>query len=403
MALPWLPSKALLWFAACGSPQDEGEDWTVLWDRDPAAAAEQIRELADPVEQIAAVTELSESRPGSTLELCTLLAPGQARERCERLNARPHLWAERKGRSPALAGLKAQLPDAEDVDPGCAAGESEHACIEEQARAAAGHGDLGRARGLCGRIGDETWHGECLFSAAEAAVSRRGPFGYASAVELCLAADPFAENCLNHLVMQLADGAPSASCGKEKEWAVVHSAANGVRAAWNWRDPEMAAQSAERLWSEALGMAYAKAEPVTGDPLDALPGELHPHVRAAAMRRLMALEPPRQHTLQEWVRLGQQVLSQRLDGSPKRDQMGRFLAAADLWEQTEELPSIAYMATSRRLVAEDPAADLAICALEAAARQPPAYLPLLEEGKRHPAEAVRRTAERLLRKVGAGD
>ena len=110
-----------------------------------------------------------------------------------------------------------------------------------------------------------------------------------------------------------------------------------------------------------------------------------------------------QHTLQEWVRLGQQVLGQRQGGSPKRDQMGRFLAAADLWEQTEELPSIAYMATSRRLVAEDPAADLAICALEAAARQPPAYLPLLEEGARHPAEAVRRTAERLLRKVGAGD
>jgi hypothetical protein len=400
----WLLSSGLSLLTACqnGREKDGEGDFTALWDRDPGSAAERIRKMEDPIEQIAAVTELSESRPGSTTELCSLLDPGQARKRCERLNARPHLWEERKSSSPALATYRAQLPSPERIDPGCSEEENLHACIDEQARAAAGHGDLARASGLCAGIEEETWHGECLFSAAEAAVSYRGPYGYASAVELCLAAAPFVENCLNHLIMQLADGAPSASSPREEDWAIVHTAANGVRSAWNWRDPKLAEQASERLWSEALGMAYSKSEPVSGDPLDALPERLHPHVRAAAMRRLMALEPPRQHSLEEWIRLGQEVLSQRQGGSGKRDQMGRFLAAADLWVPGTDQPSIAYMATSRRTLSTDPSADLAICALEAAARRPPAHLPLLEEGTRHPSPEVRETAERLLQKVDGG-
>ena len=160
----------------------------------------------------------------------------------------------------------------------------------------------------------------------------------------------------------------------------------------------MAQLAHDRLWSEALGLAYAAAKPITGDPVDALPENLHPHIHAAIMRRLMAIDPPSTHKLSTWVELGQNSLQKRKKGSPKRDQQVTFRAVPDLWKETTSPsgPVIAYMATSKRLWSSQQNIDLAICALEAAARNPPHHISLLEEGKQHPNLLVQATATRLL-------
>ena len=75
-----------------------------------------------------------------------------------------------------------------------------------------------------------------------------------------------------------------------------------------------------------------------------------------------------------------------------------FRAVPDLWKETDA-PSesvIAYMATSKRLWSDQPDIDLTICALEAAARQPPHHQSLLKEGLSHPNPLVQDTASRLL-------
>ena len=60
------------------------------------------------------------------------------------------------------------------------------------------------------------------------------------------------------------------------------------------------------------------------------------------------------------------------------------------------VPSVSYLGLSRRAVADEVAADLAICMLEAAAMHPARPPGLLEEGAQHPHSLVRLTAERLI-------
>ena len=96
--------------------------------------------------------------------------------------------------------------------------------------------------------------------------------------------------------------------------------------------------------------------------------------------------------------MAENCLNARSNKFHDRDIDSRFQAAADLWEESTQ-ESVAYMATSRRLYASDSHIDLHIALLEAAARIPPAHLPLLQEGEEHNHPLVRETAERLLRKI----
>ena len=148
-------------------------------------------------------------------------------------------------------------------------------------------------------------------------------------------------------------------------------------------------------------MAYSAVKPVSGDPLDALLAEttLLPHIRSAAMRRLMAIDSPNKHSLKQWISLAKKSLQHREKGTSKRDQQGRFIAVADLWETTSDHSSIAFMATSRRAWSNEEEVDLAICALETAARHPPNHMTLLQEGKEHQHPLIKWTAERLLKKI----
>ena len=163
----------------------------------------------------------------------------------------------------------------------------------------------------------------------------------------------------------------------------------------------MAEMAGSRLWSEAIGVAYSQAKPVSGDSLDALGPAYAPFIRAAVMRRLMLIDPPMTHSLAEWINLGSEAMQARQKGSAQRDLQGKFLAAADLWPKETVPPegskTIAYMATSTRIHSADPVVDLHICALEAAARIPPDSKKLLKEGQDHTDEEVRWTANRLLK------
>ena len=85
--------------------------------------------------------------------------------------------------------------------------------------------------------------------------------------------------------MLLAKRAPSAHASNQKEWAAIESASNAIRAAWSWRDRTLLKKYQDRLWSEALGMAYAGIRPVTGEPLDVLSEEHLAHIHSGLTRR----------------------------------------------------------------------------------------------------------------------
>ena len=155
----------------------------------------------------------------------------------------------------------------------------------------------------------------------------------------------------------------------------------------------------ERLWSEAIGVAYTGIKPVTGEPFDVLSKDFHPHVRSALARRLLQIDAPQTHNLATWVELAQNCAKKRAGSKSSRDIASRFQAAPNLWDSSVQEASIAYMATSRRLVSSNAEIDFTIAILEAAARIPPAHLPLLEEGLRHAHPLVQQTAKRLLEQI----
>jgi len=182
-------------------------------------------------------------------------------------------------------------------------------------------------------------------------------------------------------------GTDQIRCERHPEYLVVARSQTGKEAV-------------DRLWSESIGVAYAAVKPVSGDPLEALPIEAKPHVHAAIMRRLMAIDSPKKHNLEQWIQLGKQALLHRQNGNPQRDQQGRFLAVADLWEDDASgKPQIAYMATSKRTWSAEEDIDLGICALETAAWHPPDHLELRQEGSKHSHPLVQWTAKRLLKKI----
>ena len=73
---------------SCTTPQP---DFIEQWKQDKAQTIEDLRQLQNPMKQLLLVTQLSEAYPGQTQELCSILQDQQGRERCARINERPHL------------------------------------------------------------------------------------------------------------------------------------------------------------------------------------------------------------------------------------------------------------------------------------------------------------------------
>ena len=430
------PTGAELHDCADGAAGQACRDaWAVAtWPEDPDAVAQAIAAETDPVRRIAWVNHITEAFPGGTSRLCDALDAGPAKERCFKVNTRGHLMPftpgqagrstapselDRPGGGPAttrlepppdtpsplaevaalaesaamLAQDRAECTDAPDA----------HSCVNRIAKAAAEAGDAAAAAGACKTIATKKWATECSFAAAEAAVITGGAAAYGGAVDLCLVSGDFAANCQAHLLGRLAALAPDATAAA-RDWQPAVQAAEGIAAAWQDRVPGFAPLALDRFWSDALAFAYAKARPVTGDPLadGAVPPRFHRHVRAAAASRLLVVQGrmgPR--SLEQWSAALSEALDRR-EGATDTRRRGdtRLRPAEDTWigDQPEDRqrPATFYLGTARRTWSEDAEADGLICLLEAAARWQPHGRPLLAEGAEHEDQAVRWTAERLL-------
>jgi hypothetical protein len=230
---------------------------------------------------------------------------------------------------------------------------------------------------------------------AEESVRQRGTLAYGNAVELCLQAGEFSDNCQQHLIMQLAQVAPDAD--SRSDWQSIFSAHNAIQSTWGWRDKDLEFKYQHRLWAESIGISFSGVNKINGNLLDVVPPMFHPHVYAAAARRLFQLEEINKHSLAEWSTLLMSKLEHRSNKPESINLQRRFLSVPDLWEGTEQ--SINYLATSRRLTSSNPQVDVQICILEAAARRPPVTTELLNEGAASTEPLVQKTALRLIRTI----
>ena len=141
---------AMWWLMmACWSAgEPEGPDRVNRFNSEPDVVIAEVLAMTDPVAQEVAVLELCEAWPGYTSTLCAALPEGAARSRCDRFNARPHLWSIEQnstsaswsgGVSSGRLGLPAAFLQTWS-GAAAAAGEcagSDHACLEAAAQGSA--------------------------------------------------------------------------------------------------------------------------------------------------------------------------------------------------------------------------------------------------------------------------
>jgi hypothetical protein len=392
-------------------------DWLVAhWRSDPQRVVAEVQALPDGPERLAAVQAVAEAHPGSAGELCPTLPEGSARDRCKRINSRPHLWqidladpeagAQGAGKVfPHLVPTGALVSPWEGVPgaaPTCPDDMPARLCRAEASWAAALAGRADDAARICLSIEEERWRFECFFEAAERIFEPPKRDRIGDAVSLCLGAGPYLGRCLGHLSTTVARSAPAAGAGERSAWERLNRHAKEARSVLDPLDPGLAARFTADAWARSLAVAYSTVPVVTGDPLDVVEPHAVPHVRAAAAWRLVQLEGSTDRSLAAWQALLEDALRAR--GSSEDwppiapPETLRFI---DLWP--EELPGeeqiqwAPLLVGLKRALVRDPVADGAVCLLEAAAQDSRKHPTLFASALDSPQREVRWTAARLLR------
>ena len=367
---------------------------------EPAAALN----AADELTRLAALRSLAEA--GRLPALCPQLDPGPAQESCRRLGGRPHLRVAptplragpRSAPGPAAASLvpDPQLrsallelpPDRGDCPDGAPP------CLTTAALSLETEPAVSR----CLAITEEVGRKECLFRVAEARAET--PDSAAEVAELCLAALDFAPRCLGHTTNREARAAV-ARYVLDGQLSGLTRTADALAAPWAGRDDSLGIEVRGRFWSAAMEALFAWMPTPGGAAFAGLPAEALPHARAALVQRLMTDAPGAYPSLAAWTAAAQAALEAPTPPLPWPGAPPAPLSKVALWTRDEgeadaRVPAAHLRETSRRAFSEDPAIDLSICVLEAAAREPRADTrALLQEGAAHPDPLVRWTAERL--------
>lgn len=417
-----------LLLAACGrgAPPERLQDcadapcqsaWVLAHlDQDPQGTASAIAGLRDPVAQLALVELIGSTQPQQLAALCDELPASEVRGRCSSLAARGHLWKKQMSRGPSARESAANAGDEglADLVPARSAAIwqtrnqspiSVENCTSvaqlcQTAAAVAALPDSGRAAGFCLAIEDPRWQSECFFKAAEAAYTTLPDDRIGDASALCLGAGDYARHCLRHLTWVSARRAPNALSGGQSDWDAYGRALDALASPLA-PDPALQSSFLDIAWANGLRAAYDGQVAITGRPLDFVPAERQPDVRAAAVWRLWNLEAQQPRDLAAWVARAAEVLADR-DRRPgahrgePREHLDWLSGWSDLLPEERALPRVSLLGMGHRTTSEDVPTDLAICVLEAAGHASPPSRALLREGQSATDPRVRWTALRLL-------
>ena len=374
---------ALLLASGC----HEAPSLTARWRSDPDQAAAEIAALP-PTEQLAAVETILLVDPAGVGPLCGVLPEGDARLRCRTVQTRPHLW--RGDAVPATTALPSPLAGTPPSTGRCDDLANPTVCWSRHAVGRASAGDAGGAAGGCLAIAAEPWRSECMFQSAETLLEARGLDRYPDAVSLCALSEAFVTDCLEHGVAQLAARAPATPGG---DWQPVRAAAEMITAHWQDIAPRQGRQQREALWALASALVYVEAPTISSAPLEVLPVEAHPHIRAAMAWRLLRLSDSADlDTLT--ARLADTPLE---DSMPPARQPRALVGLPDSWGDAVppvDAKTTTWMGISTRVVSPEATVDGTIALLEAAARQP-GREDLIGQALAHTDPLVAWTAQRL--------
>ncbi len=394
------------------------------WAGDPAAVTARVTSIPDEFTRTVVVGRLCEAYPGATRALCASLPMGPSRERCDRLNSRPHLsvvpGAAAIGNSAATGGVPSddapapELPMAPptpsfpevrlplpalpaEVPDACADVADRGACLDRAAANAVIAGQPGVADAICARHADTRWADECRFSSAEEGVRARRGEAYPAAAVLCGASSRFAQECWAHVLTRLPRNIPLPNAAKPKARAAIELAAT-IRRTWEGAGERVADVHVGRFWALYFANVYRRAAEVDGTPLDVYPEEAWPHARAAATVRLHALGRLQGGYAEQLTQL-REALAHRKVVSTGRGEGSDLVYVPELGAPVTDGPTVSFLGAPRRALGADEEQDLRMCLVESAARTATPQVALLREAAAGDDPRVAAEARRLLEEL----
>lgn len=392
------------------------------WPGDPAGVTARVVAMNDQVARAVVVSKLGEAYPGQTMKLCDALPHGFSRDRCRRLNDRPHL-AFRAGQHPAptaVAPVSGGAPASMGATASGKLGPKEHylplvrlpvgeatveeglcvgvpdpaACLEGQAVEAVARANPARANAICSLRTEQRWADECRFNAAEEVIRiHHGP-SYAAAAAMCGVASEFTEECWVHILTWLPRAIPTPEAGPTpgREAAGL---ADAVRVAWAGAGEGVADVHVDRFWALYFAQSYRQTPAPDGTPLGDYPEAAAPHIRAAAAMRLRELGALHGSLAQQLATF-QEKLAHRSTGvaaaRPKPPTLV-FVKYLDVAEATA--PTAFFLNSARRPTSADPDTDALLALVVSAAYSTPPDTALLAEAAQHSDPRVAEEAKRL--------
>lgn len=383
--------------------------WAVeRWPEEREAVTERLRGLGTDTERLVAVMTVVEAHPGTSASLCSLLPRGPVSRRCDNISHRPHLWTVSDAPGPENDAFNGEAERTFDLDvanpfvglpplEGDCEGRPRTTCLADQALDAALAGEVSDAGRACMAVEDDKWRSECFFDVAEQLCGPKRSQLCGVAARLCLGAARYRIPCFVEVAGEISKLAPAAGSGDAEAWRALRGAIDQAERLLSKDSPELARRFADRTWAEAIRRAYQGA-PAVGTPMDHVPEQVHPHVRATLAKLL--LRDGEARSLAAWGQaLAEAEARRSAEGLPEPSPAA-IARSGGRWSvtlpQEERLQARSYLGDARRAVHADIELDRLICVLEAAARRTPAAVELLAEGATHPDRLVRWTAVRLL-------
>ncbi len=399
------------------------------WAEDPTGTRSWLAGLEDPTVQATLIEGLALEHPDDAAALCRDLPEGaHARVRCERRVVRPHLEGRGKPihqagprQQEAAAGPRSTTLPLLDLEPPpwtlAAAAERDAAladceegeprlCARLVSRQQAESGDW-EAAGLACLAGDPDAgkaYAECLFQAAEVLAESQGATGLGPAMKLC-SWSSFGPMCVAHSLTLVGPEVPSAEQLTDEHIQATLDVVEAIRTA-SQAQPRLQANWVDRYWSSWTYSVYVNARAVDGRLLELLPAEAAPHLRVAVAARLMKDRDPATLEIEALAAELEQALAGRVEPQPGpavprvRSLVTNHRVQTWATDRKDErpVPAAWVMGPARRAVSDDPAVEMRLCVLEAAAQlrsPPPASFFLAPVGDTEQDRLVRWTGARI--------
>ena len=411
------------------STQDNWGKWTKCTDTecrsliidsvfrvDDPVAAKWINLIEQPEERYLQIERLQTKHPGRIQQMCTELHDANLKDRCLTSAARPHLYAKGNIRPPqsipkrTAMGPKASMvllplvrdSHLRDVDPHtdqCTDQIDQRSCLHRKAMDMVDAGNSLEVARYCEAIPskDIRWRWECHFKAAERFLER-DIGNYKIATDHCLVANEYSGRCVTVLNKILAKSAPTADSTADS-WKRSLAHAEDITEVWKTYGQQIGADILSSFWGFSLLYSYRTAQNITGDPLDHLPSEVIPHIRAAAAYEVLSRQHPTTNLSTLVNELEDKMKMRTAQSTPSKNGYTQP-TINDYWmdDQPEDVnvTAVNYLGRSRRTYSDNLQEDLSICILEAAARLQDDWIPLIRQHRTSEIESIRWTAKRLL-------